>query len=399
MLCTASLAGIVALNTIALIPGASRAVLLTEAYIREIVRWILMSIYLYGLQKGNIKRSMYMSMHWVILYNAYVIITRLVSDYFIGQDQTLLCLLFRIACMTSILTISYIFVDLTGMSDIGATRLAELSLNLACLIYICASYRFVTRLMSHSYTLRYFILLLLLFLLVSVMFAERSAAAQKEISQMKLRETADEYRMKYYRDVQKHNEDIRTLAHDMKNHLLAIRCMAADGENAKIESYIDDMYESFNLNAGKVNTGSELIDSIIMTKIGDSSDLDIHYSVLLDAHLLDKMSDIDVCTLFGNALDNAVEACEKVEDKESRFISIKSGVLANKALVEISNSCEQKPVFKNGLPVTSKTDKESHGIGVKSIKKIVEKYGGMLKIDADSSSLYKMTIMLPLQST
>lgn len=77
--CVLSFAGIFALNCVALIPGASRAVLISEAYIIEMIRWLLMALYLFGLQRENVKKSLYLSMYWLIIYNAYSIITRLVS--------------------------------------------------------------------------------------------------------------------------------------------------------------------------------------------------------------------------------------------------------------------------------------------------------------------------------
>lgn len=130
----------------------------------------------------------------------------------------------------------------------------------------------------------------------------------------------------------------------------------------------------------------------------DSAPLGIDYSILIDAKVFERMSDIDICTFFGNALDNAVEACEKVDDESNRFITIKSGIMADRALVEITNSCKIKPMFKNGIPVSLKSDKDKHGIGVTSIKRIAEKYDGMIKIDTSSADAYKLVRMFPFKA-
>ncbi len=391
-----ALAALVALNAVAIMPGAQREVLVGEAYFREVLRWLLMGTYIFGIRRDRVVSVLYLSTYWLILYNSYVLITRVVSEYIINEKMTLMALMYRMICMTALLALSYIVIDFSAMENIRPSRMLQISVNAVCLIYIAAEYRFVSRLMERSFTLRYFILILLIFFPVSLLLAEYGAQAQQEISRMRLCEAANEYRVRYYRDVQKSNENIRTLAHDMKNHLLAIRHLAQDGENKKIESYIDDMYDNFGLSSVRVKTGNDLIDSIITKKISDSKDLDIHYSVLLDAQVLESLSDIDICTIFGNALDNAVEACEKVGDKSGRFVSVKSGVSANNAIVEIANSCTGKPEFRKGLPKTSKKDKEMHGFGTKSIKRTVEKYGGMIKIDADNDSVYKLTMLFPI---
>lgn len=88
---------------------------------------------------------------------------------------------------------------------------------------------------------------------------------------------------------------------------------------------------------------------------------------------------MDIYSLFGNALDNAIE-CEKKLGKEKRFISLKLAGKDDMISLRIENYCLTIDM-KDGLPVTSKSDKEFHGFGLKSISYIVKKYGGIMKIE------------------
>lgn len=390
-----SVAVIFAIYITALIPGKSRVVLLLDTAVCEFIRGLLIAIYIWSFGKGNVKKSVYLGIYSLILYNSYTLITQLVSTYFIGERHTTSCILFRHICMILVFLSAHFLVDTNRIKNVGFTRISAISLNTFCLVYINGSMRFVSRVMLHSRILQYFLIMLIIFLLISVLMTERSFAVQEELESIKRQSIADSYMTKHYYELQKNNENVRTLAHDMKNHLIAIYKMSENGENEKINSYIDDMIEKFSLNSHKVQTGNKLIDCVISEKMRGSSELGIHYSVLLDARPLDYISDIDLCTFFGNALDNAIEACEKVNDKEKRFITIKSGTVANQTVIEVTNSCQGNLVFESGLPVTTKSDKENHGIGLKSIKKTAEKYGGIINVGVNDPDSYKLTLMLP----
>lgn len=88
-----------------------------------------------------------------------------------------------------------------------------------------------------------------------------------------------------------------------------------------------------------------------------------------------RLSEAEICALFGNLLDNAIEACRSLEEK-GRWIIIKMEKKNQILFIEIKNSIGKKPVVKNGELITSKSDYMKHGYGIKSVKRIVEKYEG-----------------------
>ena len=106
---------------------------------------------------------------------------------------------------------------------------------------------------------------------------------------------------------------------------------------------------------------------------------------------------IDLCSIFGNALDNAIEAAEQVEDIQNRFISIKGGANANLYIVRITNSCSGKLLHKeNGLLDTTKKNRAGHGIGLESIQRTLQRYHGVLTYQVEDNA-FVLKFSLPLQ--
>lgn len=107
-------------------------------------------------------------------------------------------------------------------------------------------------------------------------------------------------------------------------------------------------------------------------------------SCMADGEQLKFMDEIDLYTLLGNALDNAIEANEKILDRAKRWISVQIQNKKGIVLVEIINPYTGTIKMQHGLPITSKSDKLSHGYGTQSIKAIVEKYDGNLTIKTEN---------------
>ena len=102
----------------------------------------------------------------------------------------------------------------------------------------------------------------------------------------------------------------------------------------------------------------------------------------------------DICTIFGNALDNAIESVSLIEDPEKRLIHIAISHKKNFVLIQISNYCENTITMKNGYPVTTKADKGNHGFGLKSIRYTVEKYHGSLNF-ALNDNWFELKMLIP----
>lgn len=125
------------------------------------------------------------------------------------------------------------------------------------------------------------------------------------------------------------------------------------------------------------------------------TNLGITMTCLADGRRIGFMEDSDIYALFGNILDNAIEATKTVTEEEKRIISLTIGTTGDLLLIDSQNYYAGEVQFVDGLPQTSKENKEYHGFGTRSIKTLTEKYGGDLKISAENG-IFRLSIMLPI---
>ena len=97
-----------------------------------------------------------------------------------------------------------------------------------------------------------------------------------------------------------------------------------------------------------------------------------------------KLSDVELCSVFGNLLDNSLEACELCEVGQ-RFIDVNIKSQKELLFISITNSMAGEPVYKNGRFITSKKDKQLHGYGLKSVERIVDKYEGIISYQTEGN--------------
>ena len=171
------------------------------------------------------------------------------------------------------------------------------------------------------------------------------------------------------------SESIETLQieiHDLKKKINRLEEMNGDSIDKipiiKDFNVIIDKYSNF------VKTGNVAIDSILVSKYILSIKEEVDFTYFVDGKLLDFMDSDDLIALFDNLLSNAFEAATN-EKKENRLIHLQVKNEKQMTMVVVRNYSSIEPKFKEGMPVTSK-DKTYHGYGVKSVKRIVEKYNG-----------------------
>ena len=126
-------------------------------------------------------------------------------------------------------------------------------------------------------------------------------------------------------------------------------------------------------------TGNDALDVILTEKAMECNANGVVMNCMVDGKLFDFIREVDLYTMFGNALDNAMEAVKDL-DGERRVISLTSSILGNMFSISIRNYYNTELEFEDGLPVTTKEDASKHGYGMASIKRIVESYGGNVQI-------------------
>ncbi len=226
-------------------------------------------------------------------------------------------------------------------------------------------------------------------ILYAYQFRISQLQAQRELISM----SAD-LRLQYehYRDYQETLDLINIRYHDLKHHTEMLRA-ELDPERRSV--HLRELENELRAFAPDQQTGSPVLDTLLLGKSVKMKNLRIRFTCVADGSLLEKMHVTDICTIFGNALDNAIECEALVKEEEKRIISMTLARKKDFIYIEVSNYCERPITMKDGLPVTTKTDSSLHGYGVRSILYTVKKYGGTLTFDWRSSFL-EMKILIPV---
>lgn len=183
---------------------------------------------------------------------------------------------------------------------------------------------------------------------------------------------------------------IRSLQHDLKNHMQELYHMAQQGETGSIVNYIEQMYRVIKNPKEYCFSGNKEIDGIINYMIEKSGKAlkDIQIDVQIPEYL--KVSTYDMNVLLGNLLENAIDAAIKTEEKFLKLvITFDKGIL----YIYIINSYAGEIRKKSKKIITTKKDEEQHGYGLENVRKIVETYNGTLDINYDSNR-FEVNVML-----
>ena len=188
-------------------------------------------------------------------------------------------------------------------------------------------------------------------------------------------------------------ELINHKCHDLKHQVQAIRAVKDEKER---ETYLEKIEKSVQIYSAIVRTGNEILDTILTEKSLICENSGIHINCVADGSLLAFMNPVDLYTLFGNALDNAIEAVRKLESKEKRVIDIMLYERQSFLMLQIVNPMCGEVKFEEGLPLTTKAKNGYHGYGMKSMLHTIQKYEGHLTTEVKNGCFY-FNVMLPLE--
>ena len=192
----------------------------------------------------------------------------------------------------------------------------------------------------------------------------------------------------------KENVDLINIkCHDLKRQIGILertKEQISSEELQKLKSAVD-MYDS------KVMTGNTIVDTILTEKSLICKEKNIRLTCVADGEKLNFISPENICAIFGNAIDNAIEATLKVKDENNRLITLKVFERMGMLIIEIENTYDGEADFVNDLPITKKkTEYGFHGYGIKSIILAAKQYSGEVQISADDR--FRLMIMIPTTS-
>ena len=180
--------------------------------------------------------------------------------------------------------------------------------------------------------------------------------------------------------------------HDLKHQIEFLKMEISEKEKI---AYLNKMEKEIQQYEAENKTGNHILDTILTTKSLNCQEKNIQMTCVADGKALDFLNPMDICSIFGNALDNAITSAEKVENPEKRLIHVTVFQEKSFLRIKIENSFQGELKIKNQLPVTTKADRRYHGFGVKSMKAVAEKYKGSLTVSA-KDGWFELRILIPL---
>lgn len=180
--------------------------------------------------------------------------------------------------------------------------------------------------------------------------------------------------------------------HDLKHQIAVLR---AEEDPEKRNAFLNKMEEEIKTYEAQNKTGNHVLDILLTGKTMYCMKHGITLTCIADGTLLDFMEVQDICTIFGNALDNAIECELKIEDREKRLIHCTVSAQKDFLLISVENYYEGDIVFHGKIPVSTKKDVDFHGYGLKSIRYTVKKYNGVATIHTDEQ-WFTLKILIPL---
>ena len=182
--------------------------------------------------------------------------------------------------------------------------------------------------------------------------------------------------------------------HDMKHRINALREMNDSEQRA---AFLDSMEAEIKAYELQNKTGNSVLDTLLTGKSLQCNKHGIIMTVVADGKLLDFMDAVDICSIFGNALDNAIEASLNIKDKEKRLIHLTVSQFKSFVMISIENYFEGDLKKDDGVFVTTKKDSKDHGYGIKSIMYTVEHYAGVVDIKV-KDNWFNLKILIPINS-
>lgn len=194
----------------------------------------------------------------------------------------------------------------------------------------------------------------------------------------------------YYQNKQKDDERVKSIYHDMKNHLLVLENKENTEETQKMAKTLRKQIEEYE---EYIHTGNNFLDVIIKDKKRIAKEKNIDFIVAVDFNNIEFIEPLDISTIFGNSIDNAIEGVEKLPE-EKRIIFIKAGKVNDFLSIVIENNYDSKIKLENRK--TTKKDTFLHGYGIQNIKNAVEKYNGTCTITKEDEK-FILKILMPIK--
>lgn len=244
------------------------------------------------------------------------------------------------------------------------------------------------RALSVSQILMAILIVLIIILIVQILLFNKNELSQNYVIELlndKMKNLSE-----YYNEQNTKEKDLRRFKHDSNNLMIILKALISDGNYEKALRYLNHVQLIWDKTNNNFNTGNFICDALLASKSRDASSFDTQITVegTIPSNLI---NDVDLCILFSNLLDNAIEACAHISGSKTIHINFKNH---NETWVlTIDNPVEKNVDIINNTIPTSKEEKDQHGLGLQNINQIVKKYNGTINMTC-TNLIFTSTIML-----
>ncbi len=196
-----------------------------------------------------------------------------------------------------------------------------------------------------------------------------------------------------FEEIRNTYREMRGWRHDYKNHMQVLKVYVEQQQWRECLDYISQMNQDLSDIDHVVKTGNVMADAIVNSKISLAETKHIQMNVTAKVPEILPISDVEFCVLFGNLMDNAIEACEKIVSAEDRFIRVYIGMFKKQFYISVTNATNQKSRVKKYYSLKG----EGHGFGLYRIDKIIKERNGYVN-RKDEPGVFATEIMLPYTS-
>lgn len=207
----------------------------------------------------------------------------------------------------------------------------------------------------------------------------------------------------YQQDLmEKHCEEVENMyrqtrgwRHDYRNHIQTMKAYLSMGKYEELAVYLDQLDEDINQVDTVIKTGNVMVDAILNSKISVARARQITVEAKATVPQQLSIAEVDLCVILGNLLDNAIEACMRIEEEGQRFIRIYVDVLQGQLYLYVLNATAGKLKRQGDTYRSTKVSRE-HGYGLMRMDRVVEKYHGYLDRQ-DEEGVFATEVLLPLE--
>ena len=198
---------------------------------------------------------------------------------------------------------------------------------------------------------------------------------------------------KQVREIQNMYRQVRGWRHDYRNHINNMKIQLSQENYDGLSDYLNELADDLDTVDTVIKTGNVMADAILNSKLNVAEKMNVQLNVKANVPEALPMSDVELCSVLGNMLDNAVEACGTLPEEE-RFMRVYIGKLKGQLYLSVQNSAGKVRKEKGSYLSTKEGE---HGYGLFRIDRVAKKYGGYVNRQ-NEEGIFATEIMIPLQT-